>query len=303
MHEYIETIWLKFIRLYTYYSPIRKGKYRLFALAMKMCKFLPDKVDSYTKDGRHFQTSLRSRMNDTLFFLGEYERAVTHIISNVVKNGDVCLDVGANFGWYTTLLHNSCGNAGEVHAFEPVPPIFSELLQNYKLKDSPSNLNLVNCALGDFIGETELFIFPKLSYGYSSMSKQGNDEFVSHKSKIITTNSYLEENKVADVNFVKVDVEGAEMLFLKGATDLFRQKVPPIFVIEMALATLKSFDVKPADLISFIREQFEYDFYIIDENDFSLTKLDNFKDDEIGANVLCVPTNFYRERLKNLKFN
>jgi FkbM family methyltransferase len=303
MHEFIDTIWLKFIRLYTYYSPIRKGKYRLFASAMSMCKFLPDKIDSYTKDGRHFETSLRSRMNDTLFFLGEYERAVTHVINNIVKNNDVCLDIGANFGWYTTLLHNLCGKSGEVHAFEPVPSIFSELEQNYKLKNSPKNLKLVNCALGDFIGETELFVFPKLSYGYSSMSKQGNDEFVSHKSKIVTIDSYLEENKIADVNFIKVDVEGAEMLFLLGAKTLFKQKVPPIFVIEMALSTLKSFDVKPSDLVTFISQQFEYDFFIIDEVDFSLTKFDNFKSDDIGANVLCVPTNFYQDRLHGLKFN
>ncbi len=300
MLEFIIKKWLKFFRLYTYYSPIRKGKYRLFAFAMQTCKFLPIKIDSYTKDGRHFESNLTTKMHETVFFLGEYERAVTHVIKNVVKKGDVCLDVGANFGWYSTLLHDLVGNSGEIHAFEPVPPIFDELEQNYTLKHSPVNLKIVNCALGDSPGDVELYVFPDLPNGHASISKQGNDKFIPYKAKIITLNSYLKNNKLKDVNFVKVDIEGAEKMFLLGATNLFKQKIPPIFVIEMALGTLKSFDLKPKDLINFIREQFEYNFFVINEINFSLKQIENFEENEIGANVLCVPANFYNDRLKKL---
>lgn len=289
---------LKFVRLYTFYSPIRKGKYRLFELALKNCRNLPENIITKTVDGRTLRANLKNKMFDTVFFIGEYERAVTKVISQIVRPNDICLDVGANFGWYSTLLSNL--GAKKVFAFEPVPPIFADLQRNYQLCGSAENLSLHNLALGDEEKTIELHIFKDVPDGHASISTMGKSDFQTFRAEMKLLNDFLKKEKVGDVNFMKVDIEGAEMMFLKGATDLFKQKVPPLIVMEMALETSRHFGYKPNDLIQFIKSQADYDFYAINEISIKLEKIDGFSAEQIGANVLCVPKNQYAERLRNL---
>lgn len=101
MRKTLERFFLKSIRFYTFNTPIKKGKYRLYQTALKLCRYPPTQLETKTDDGRHFSIDLSSGMQESVYFIGEYERAVTELISAIVKAGDVCLDVGANFGWYT----------------------------------------------------------------------------------------------------------------------------------------------------------------------------------------------------------
>ncbi len=89
-------------------------------------------------------------------------------------------------------------------------------------------------------------------------------------------------------------------MFLHGAADLFRQSVPPIFMVEMALATTRGFDYLPNGLIEFFRGQADYEFYAIDEYNGTLRQIDGFAPEDIGANVLCFPANGDHSRLEKL---
>jgi FkbM family methyltransferase len=289
---------LKLIRLYTLNSPIRKGKYRLSHLALQLSRTLPGEAIVSTTDGRRLYADLSSwGMYESVYFLGEYERAVTEFINSVVRSGDVCLDIGANFGWYTTLLHRLCGTDGAVHAFEPVPCIFASLKKNVALAGSPANVHLNDVALGDAHGKAMMHLFAGLANGHSSLSTMGRADYTAIECPMITLDSYLEKRHLTQVNFVKVDIEGAELMLLKGAGSLFRQAVPPIWMIEMALGTTKGFSYLPNDLILYMKERADYEFYAVDEADLALMPIDGFAPDEIGANVLCVPAAHYRDRL------
>ena len=296
LRQSAEQVLLSTLRLYTFHTPIAKGKYRISELALKFCKYPPIKVEVPTKDGRRLFASLGTGTETLLFFLGTYETALTEKVGMLVREGDVCIDVGANFGWYTTLLRRLCGESGAVHAFEPVPPIYDELLDNYRLMNEPENVFLNDLALGDAPGEIEVNIFSGLSTGHASMSDRGRDDATPYKCKIVTLDSYLKENEVADVNFVKVDIEGAEMLFLRGAESLFEQQVPPIFLMEMALEQTGNFGYKPDDLIRFISERASYDFYAVNEYKNTLELVTGFPQDDIGANVFCIPQGCYEDR-------
>ncbi len=70
----------------------------------------------------------------------------------------------------------------------------------------------------------------------------------------------------------------------------------------MALGTTKGFGYLPNDLIEYIRSKADYDFFSIDERSRTLRKIEGFQPDDIGANVLCVPTGHYRDRLAGLRF-
>jgi FkbM family methyltransferase len=297
----IENLLLKTVRIYTSNTPIARGRHRAYIAALKLCKTLPETMLAETKDGRKFSVHLKTGMQTTVYFLGEYEKVLTEIVQALLREGDTCLDVGANFGWYTTIFHKYCGPSGEVHAFEPVPPTFRELEENYALMGSPANVVINNLALGEKADELTINLFEGLSSGHASMSDQGRADAISFKCDVVTLDSYLEERNVRDVNFVKVDIEGAELMFLKGAERLFAQKTPPIWLMEMALQQTGNFGYVPNDLIGFMRSRAAYDFFKVDEPNAKLIKIEGFEDGDIGANVIAFPREAYKDRLASLR--
>jgi len=300
--SFAELAFLRAVRFYTFNTPIAKGKYRAFMVAMRLCQHVPDGVTVNTRDGRLLSVDLSTGMQSSVFFLGEYERAITRVLELIIeRNGfQRFVDAGANFGWYTSLFYKYAAEFGEVHAFEPVPPIFENLERNYRLMGSPSNVRINRIALGDEKKRITVNLFEGLSTGHASISDQGRDDAIGFECPLVTLDDYLAENSVSDIDLVKVDIEGAELSFLKGAESLFRQQKPPVILMEMALNQTKNFGYLPNDLIDFIRERGAYHFYKIDEIRTRLVKIDGIAADDIGANVICIPESIREYSIRGL---
>lgn len=287
----IDRAWLRLVRAYTFNTPISRGRHRAYLFAMRFSRHLPTGEVVSTHDGRKLYADLTTGMQTTVFFLGEYEKAITEIVVKLAQAGKCrsFLDVGANFGWYTTLFQRLTANLGEVHSFEPVPPIFANLKKNFELMGSPANVHINNLALGDERKEITINLFSGLSTGHASISNHGRDDAVPHVAQMNTLDNYLAENAVGEIDFVKVDIEGAEMSFLNGATTLFKQKVPPVFLMEMALNQTRDFGYEPNALIDRVNQNGDYKFFWIDEIAGKLVPFEHFPDGHIGANVICIP--------------
>jgi FkbM family methyltransferase len=287
----LESMFLHAVRIYTFNTPIAKGKYRTFLTALDLCRSLPEPEIVRIKDGRRLWTDLSTGMHEGVFFIGEYERAITKLARLLIRPGDICLDVGANFGWYTTLFYKLAGKSGEVHAFEPVPPTFEDLLRNCRLISDPlpENIHLNNFALGESPGQFTVNLFAGLTTGHASLSDQGREDATSFACDVVTLDSYLAERGIKKVDFVKVDIEGSELSFLRGAGHLFEQTKLPFILMEMALNTTRNFGYFPDELVKFIASHGNYNFYKIDEAALKLIKIVGFAQDDIGANVLCIP--------------
>ncbi len=290
-HSPVTEFVLRAIRLYTYNTPIAKGKYRLYQTVLKLTRKRPTALPTATKDGRRLIVDLTTGMQETVFFIGEYEQSITEIAEQMIAPGDICLDVGANFGWYTTVMSLRSGENGAVHSFEPMPKTFLELQRNREVAAHPERIFINNVALGDKEDTVQINMFDDLPSGHASLSAQGESRVSSFDCRLTTLDSYLAEKNVGNVSFLKADIEGAEMMFLKGAERLFKQSIPPVFLMEMALASTKNFGHLPNDLIEFMRKRSEYDFYKVDELAGKLIQIDGFSADDIGANVFCVPVN------------
>lgn len=288
----IEIICLNLIRLYTFYSPLNKGKWRVSAFARKIFRHLPEKVLAKTKDGRKLYVALSDWAGETIYFQGKHEDFSAGLFAEHIKKGFVCLDVGANIGWHTTLMSRLAGKPGEVHAFEPVPTTFAELSKNVSLNAEGARVFLNNFCLGDQAGTTEIHLFSDLPCGHASLAEKNGENTISFTTEVKTLDFYLENKNINRVDFIKVDIEGAEMLFLEGARSVFAQKSgAPIIYMEMALETSKAFGYLPGDLITFIKNQAGYRFYKVDELNKKLIEIEGFAADDVGANVLCVPKN------------
>lgn len=290
----------KLTRLYTFYSPLRKGKYRLALASLSLADKLPERVSVRTTDGRTLNVNFDDHLSQLMFFLGEYERAITEAIRKMVNPGDICLDIGANIGWYTTLLQSLAGPDGEVHSFEPVPSTFETLRANVATNPHADSVRLNSMALGDENRDAVIHTFGNLSAGHASISDFGDSDSVEITVPMKRLDDYLVENRVGDVKFVKIDIEGAELSMLKGASRLFAQDIPPLIVIEAALETTRPFGYFPDDLVRFIGKQSDYDFYEFVEAADRLDKIDGFERESIGANVLCIPQGHFGGERKAL---
>src|SRR5438552_3753704 len=160
----------RLIRSYTFYSPIQKGKYRLSDFAVSLSRKLPAEITVKTTDSCQLLIDTSNSSYKYVYYLGEYEPTISGIFRKIINPGDICLDIGANIGWYSTLFQKLVGKEGEVHAFEPVPPIFEHLKRNIRLNELPGNVRLNNLALGDVEKNVDLHIFPELPNGHASIS-------------------------------------------------------------------------------------------------------------------------------------
>ena len=137
-----------------------------------------------------------------------HELAVSTLIEK--KHGDLFIDIGASWGYYSFLLHN---NFKEIIAFEPHPNNIA-IINGVKQMGRYSNVKVLGKAVGDKNGQATLFI-GQHSGGHSLLYDSRlikDDSFITVPT--VTLTKFLGD-KVVDL--IKVDVEGAEWMVLKGA--------------------------------------------------------------------------------------
>src|SRR5581483_5730023 len=89
---------------------------------------IPDQVCT-VPDGRRFHIG-PDWAYWPLYMGMEHEPEATSAARQLVRPGDVVIDVGANYGWFTTLFAQAVGPTGHVYAFEPVPATYERLLEH-----------------------------------------------------------------------------------------------------------------------------------------------------------------------------
>lgn len=138
----------------------------------------------------------------------DYEPATTDYLKNHVKRGDIALDIGAHVGYYTLLFAELVGPDGRVYAFEPNPDMMKVLKFNVK-SNGFENVTFIQKAASDFTGKTRLYV-PEVTDTASLNPMTG-------VRKIIEIESVrVDDLNIGQIDFVKIDVEGAEFRVLKG---------------------------------------------------------------------------------------
>ena len=161
------------------------------------------------------------------FALGTYEPEISQVMQAFLKNGATALDIGANIGYFTLLMARLVGAEGRVIAFEPFLPVFSLLQENL-------SLNHLAWAQAECLAVSD-------SMGLAKMeSEKGNENsFITHLSETgdlmvstISLNQYINTRKLSSLDFIKIDVEGAEDAVINGMIRVL-QKFHPIVLVEI----------------------------------------------------------------------
>jgi FkbM family methyltransferase len=157
------------------------------------------------------------------------------------KQGDIVVDIGAHMGRYTIISSKRVGANGKVVAIEAHPSNFEMLNSNIKLNQL-TNVTTLNYAV--YSKETKIKLYlPDEESGYTMHhSIMSNYVFTKYKDKTgdkfvevsANTLDYLLQLKgITDVNWVKIDVEGAEFEVLKGAHNVLSNSKDISLLIEV----------------------------------------------------------------------
>jgi FkbM family methyltransferase len=196
-----------------------------------------------------------------VYFWGDYEPYNTKIYRRIVREGDVVLDVGANFGWFTALFARWVGDAGYVHSFEPVPFIHALAAETVELNGVGAQVTLNPFGLGTENATIPIFTHAGLPHGHATSADLGRDDFVRHECQILRLDDYCEQNRIVSFRFMKVDVEGFERDVFMGGTRVLSAEDAPIIAFEINSDCLRHRSLRGTDVIATLREFGYTDFF------------------------------------------
>jgi FkbM family methyltransferase len=167
-------------------------------------------------------------MQQRIFFDGYYERAVIEWLRRTLRPTDVLWDVGANIGAIALVAARLCRR---VIAFEPDPRSIERLTRNVRINRA-RNVVVVPAALGDRTGTAILHQSPPLNTGMSSMIEGRLHTANAIEIRSLSADAFLATRPESTPDIMKIDVEGAEHLVLRGAADLLRTRHVRAIVFE-----------------------------------------------------------------------
>ena len=213
------------------------------------------------------------------------EELKADIVQYLPRNG-VFFDVGANIGIISFFIRKFYPDVS-IHAFEPGKTV-SRCIEKTLEFNKTKKFVLVKKGIADHKGVAEFFIDPKSTGGSSITRKHvGKNNNNIERIELISLDEYVLENGIVP-SLIKVDVEGAENLVIKGARNLI-QKHRPVLIIECDNKNILS-------NLQLWSEVFEgYNFRIVGKQNFSSVKdlekviTDNMNQGLVGVDYLFVP--------------
>lgn len=223
------------------------------------------------------------------------------LLPHLINDKTIFFDIGSNIGLY--LFWAEKLKVKEAYAFEPLPDLYK------KLKSIFPKYNIENLALSSESGNSEICIpvsSKRLLKTRASLIKKTNQNYVTIKVQLITLDEYCLKNNIFP-DFIKVDIEGAESLFLKGCENILK-KIKPIFLMEIEIWHNEDYQTVFEKFMNLQYTCLHFSTnkkYLVEYN--SIEELQNpitQKSDDYINNFLFIPSHKLKfiQELKNLKF-
>jgi FkbM family methyltransferase len=189
------------------------------------------------RGGVLWSLDLKEGIDLSIYLLGGFEPRTLRRYKELIADGFVVLDIGANIGAHTLPIARLVGPSGKVIAFEPTKYASEKLLNNIRLNPRLSNRIVFNQTM--LVGSISEEL-PKEIYSSWPLEKAG-DLHSDHQGRLKSTigaiaqtlDSYAEQHNLDRVDFIKLDVDGHEYEVLQGARDML-EKLKPSIMLELA---------------------------------------------------------------------
>ncbi len=173
---------------------------------------------------------------------GTNELPVQQALADHLRVGDIVVDVGCNVGFYSLIAARLVGSTGRVEAFEPVAECAAVAAANAR-RNHFDNINVHTVAVASFEGTVELLKARHPGGATISADDLPHDFTGSVMVPSVTLDALAQRGQLPSPDFVKIDVEGAELQVLEGMENLL-DTASPIVLCEVDDADVSAVDAK-----------------------------------------------------------
>lgn len=196
----------------------------------------------------------------------QFEQLVNRVYSSVLSEGAVSIDCGAHVGKHTLPMARCVGHTGTVYAFEPIKEKLEKLIESATQDNLQGIIQARNAAVSDKEGLAQ-FNYVKLDPGKSSIHLRQDlrkdttkmDSNIVTEVEVVTIDCTFQKSHC---EFLKIDVEGAELAAMVGGYETI-SKYQPVIHFEMGEPSLEAFGVSPEQIYDYLTEKCGYTIFDI----------------------------------------
>lgn len=164
------------------------------------------------------------------FVRNEFDSIEINAIKKYCKPGYIIFDIGANIGVMTVEMSEIAGSNGKVFSFEPNPFIFRELIDLINTNCHFDNVVPIQSAIAEAFNVEDFFVSKTDSLGVMSSLYPNDSQSFKTKVSILTID--IISKGLTQLDYIKIDAEGAEELILRGGIETLA-KFKPVIQIEI----------------------------------------------------------------------
>jgi FkbM family methyltransferase len=239
-------------------------------------------------------------LDEQLVWQGGFEEAEMRFVESFLQSGMTALDLGAHHGLYTLLLSDRVGKRGRVFAFEPSDRERKRLKRHVRVNGC-SNVRIEALALGNNETRATLFL-PETGWDWCNSLRPPAASGKTHavEVQVSTLDAYLKRRGIEVVDFVKLDVEGAELSVLRGAENLLAAQERPVWLVEVFDLRTKPWGYSAKEIVEFM-EQHKYQWFEISHG--GILRTISSERQFFDANLVAVPAEKTETVLNALRGN
>jgi FkbM family methyltransferase len=239
-------------------------------------------------DGTTVDVTLGNDNSLCLYVCGSFEPNEFSFLHGFLKPGMVFIDVGANDGYYTLFAARRVGPTGRVVAVEPSTRERINLRRNL-LRNRIDNVHVVPAALGAAPGDADLRLAHGAHSGHNTLGQFAHDDVTAAQLERVTVDTLdrvASDMKLERIDFVKIDVEGAEGSVVAGARAVLAS-MRPVMLLEINDGALCAQGMGAAALLESLRKEYRYDILVFSAASGLLEPF--VEGGALSANIVAVP--------------
>ncbi|GHU18728.1 hypothetical protein FACS189472_07470 [Alphaproteobacteria bacterium] len=218
---------------------LSQHEYKYEGSKYKLCK---------TNQGLWIATIENDFVSSHIEYTSVWEPHVTDYLVKNVKQSDTIIEIGANIGYYTTLLAKLVSKNGKVYSYEANKEVYDLACLSLKMNDLSDIATIKNVAICDKKGMVDFVcIEPDVNSGGAvniGMSHILAEKRLLHGAKIMAVEAVsLDEDlpNLENVDWLRMDIEGSEILALQGAKRIINSSPNLTIVMEWAPNAMKKY--------------------------------------------------------------
>jgi len=214
-------------------------------------------------EGLRLRLLPRNETSQAIFVTGRYEPNEFCWLNRVLQPGMMFVDIGANMGLYSLFAAKKVTARGKVLAVEPSSRECEILEGNIRSNCLP-NVRAVKAAVSDRRGTADLLVAPLRNSGHNTLGRFGYGTTAERSERVPTErlDDLVRTAGFDRVDVIKMDVEGAEMLALRGAAETLR-RFHPVLLLEVSDRTLQHQGSSSREVLDFLARE-GYRFHSFD---------------------------------------